>query len=174
MAVSVLGKRTRGAPGLQQEQQRSTRRCTRRTRSFQQGNDENEDPENTLSIEADAEDQSESEEVAFFSPSVTRTPSARRTKDIFKFEASDYRELNASLWDLICSRLMLSPNSCQGPHNTFDPSSPRCFRQSARYPPSPGHVCGQVVSADDAQDPSDAFNIADNLPSSSAALLAEL
>lgn len=96
MAVSVLGKRTRGGPDLQEKQQRSTRRCTRRTRSFQQGNDENEDPENTLSIEAEAEDQSESEEVAFFSPSVTRTPSARRTKDIFKFEASDYRELNAS------------------------------------------------------------------------------
>lgn len=96
MAVSVLGKRTRGAPDLQQEQQRSTRRCTRRTRSFQQGNDENEDPEDTLSTEAEAEDQSESEEVAFFSPSVTRTPSARRTKDVFKFEASDYRESHAS------------------------------------------------------------------------------
>lgn len=90
MAVSVLGKRTRGALDLQeqQQQQHSTRRCTRRTRSFQQGNDENEDPESTTSIEA--EDQSESEEVAFFSPSVTRTPSARRTRDIFKFEAPDY------------------------------------------------------------------------------------
>lgn len=90
--MSVLGKRTRGAPDLQelQQQPHSTRRCTRRTRSFQQGNDENEDPESTISIEA--EDQSESEEVAFFSPSVTRTPSARRSKDIFKFEASDYRE----------------------------------------------------------------------------------
>lgn len=97
MAVSVLGKRTRGAPDLQeqQQQQHSTRRCTRRTRSFQQDNDENEDPESTISIEA--EDQSESEEVAFFSPSVTRTPSARRTKDIFKFEASDYRGLHALL-----------------------------------------------------------------------------
>jgi hypothetical protein len=98
MAVSVLGKRTRGAPDLQEQQQHSTRRCTRRTRSFQQGNDENEDPETTISIEpeAEAEDQSESEEVAFFSPSVTRTPSARRTKDIFKSEASDYRELHDS------------------------------------------------------------------------------
>ena len=99
MAVSVLGKRTRGAPDLQEQlqQQHSTRRCTRRTRSFQQGNDENEDPESTISIEGETEDQSESEEVAFFSPSVTRTPSARRTKDIFKFEASDYRELHASV-----------------------------------------------------------------------------
>ncbi|KAK2610839.1 hypothetical protein N8I77_004235 [Diaporthe amygdali] len=91
MAVSVLGKRTRGASDLQeqeQQQQHSTRRCTRRTRSFRQGNDENEDPDSTIDIEA--EDQSESEEVAFFSPSVTRTPSARRTKDVFKFEASDY------------------------------------------------------------------------------------
>lgn len=96
MAVSVLGKRTRGAPDLQeqQQQQHSTRRCTRRTRSFQQANDENEDPERTISSET--EDQSGSEEVAFFSPSVTRTPSARRTKDIFKFEASDCRELHES------------------------------------------------------------------------------
>lgn len=92
MAVSVLGKRTRGAPDLKEQQLPSTRRCTRRTRSFQQGNDENEDPETTIGIEADADDQSDSEEVAFFSPSVTRTPSARRTRDIFKFEASDYRE----------------------------------------------------------------------------------
>lgn len=90
MAVSVLGKRTRGAPDFQEQQQPSTKRCTRRTRSFQQGNDENEDPENTTSIDAEAQDQSETEEVAFFSPSVTRTPSARRTRDIFKFEASDY------------------------------------------------------------------------------------
>ncbi|KAJ0121279.1 cell division control protein 18 [Diaporthe amygdali] len=88
MAVSVLGKRTRGASDLQEQQQHTTRRCTRRTRSFRQGNDENEDPETTIDIEA--EDQSESEEVAFFSPSVTRTPSARRTKDVFKFEALDY------------------------------------------------------------------------------------
>lgn len=90
MALSVLGKRTRGAPDLKEQQPPSTRRCTRRTRSFQQGNDENEDPETTIDIEGEADDQSESEEVAFFSPSVTRTPSARRTRDIFKFEASDY------------------------------------------------------------------------------------
>lgn len=95
MAVSVLGKRSRGAPDLQEQQRHSSRRCTRRTRSFQQGNDENEDPESTIGVEA--EDQSESEEVAFFSPSVTRTPSARRTKDIFKFEAPDYRALHAPL-----------------------------------------------------------------------------
>lgn len=96
MAVSILGKRSRGAPDLeeQKQQQHSTRRCTRLTRSFQQGNDENEDPESTLSLEA--EDQSESED-AFFSPSVTRTPSARRTKDVFKFEASDYRGLLSPL-----------------------------------------------------------------------------
>lgn len=102
MAVSVLGKRTRGVPDLeeQQQQQHSTRRCTRRTRSFQQGNDENEDPESTISFEA--EDQSEPEEVAFFSPSVTRTPSARRTKDIFKFEASDCRELHACSAETSC------------------------------------------------------------------------
>ncbi|KAG8164686.1 hypothetical protein KVR01_004961 [Diaporthe batatas] len=90
MAVSVLGKRTRGLPDLKEQQLPNTRRCTRRTRSFQQGNDENEDPETTIDIEAEADDQSDSEEVAFFSPSVTRTPSARRTRDIFKFEASDY------------------------------------------------------------------------------------
>jgi hypothetical protein len=96
MAVSVLGKRTRGVPELQEQRQHSTRRCTRRTRSFQQGNDENEDPESTLSVEAGFEDQSESEEDPFFSPSVTRTPSARRTKDIFQFDPSDYRELHAS------------------------------------------------------------------------------
>lgn len=95
--MSILGKRTRGAPDLQEQQlqQHSTKRCTRRTRSFQQGNDENEDPESTLNLET--EDQSDSEEVAFFSPSVTRTPSARRTRDVFKFEASDYRGLHALL-----------------------------------------------------------------------------
>lgn len=95
--MSILGKRTRGASDLQEQQlqQHTTRRCTRRTRSFQQGNDENEDPESTLSLET--EDQSDSEEVAFFSPSVTRTPSARRTRDVFKFEASDYRGLHALL-----------------------------------------------------------------------------
>lgn len=95
--MSILGKRTRGAADLQEQQlqQHTTRRCTRRTRSFQQGNDENEDPESTLSLET--EDQSDSEEVAFFSPSVTRTPSARRTRDVFKFEASDYRGLHALL-----------------------------------------------------------------------------
>lgn len=109
MAVSILGKRTRGAPDLQEQQQHSTRRCTRRTRSFQQGNDENEDPESTLNLEV--EDQSESEEAAFFSPSVTRTPSARRTRDIFKFEASDYRGLHPPR-DFTSPLLTYFPHSC--------------------------------------------------------------
>lgn len=172
--MSVLGKRTRGGLDLQEQQQQphSTRRCTRRTRNFQQGNDENEDPESTIGIEA--EDQSESEEVAFFSPSVTRTPSARRTKDIFKFEAPDYREFACSAGVPSLSPLTIFSNSCQGPHNTFYPSSPRCLRQSACHPSAPGHVRWQAVPADDTQDPSDTFNIANDLPPSSTALLAKL
>lgn len=84
MAISVLGKRARGAD-------LPTRRTRRLTRSFQNGNDENQEPVEEVP-ESDLEGESENEEAAVFSPAVTRTPSARRTKSIYKLEAIDYRE----------------------------------------------------------------------------------
>ncbi|KAJ4414266.1 AAA ATPase [Gnomoniopsis sp. IMI 355080] len=82
MAASVLGKRTR-------EAELSTKRTRRQTRSFQNGNDENQEPVQEIP-ESDVGEESENEEAAVFSPAVTRTPSARRTKSIYKLEAIEY------------------------------------------------------------------------------------
>lgn len=84
MAASVLGKRSRQAD-------LPTKRTRRLTRSFRDSNDENEDPTEALDA-LDAEEESENEEVAVFSPALARTPSARRTKSIYKLEAIDFRE----------------------------------------------------------------------------------
>lgn len=84
MAASVLGKRTRG-DGL------PTKRTRRLTRNFQQGNDENQDP-NEASAPSDVEEDSADEESATFSPAVTRTPSARRTRSLYQVEAVECRE----------------------------------------------------------------------------------
>lgn len=84
MAASVLGKRTRGA-------ELPTKRTRRLTRSFQNDNDENQEPIQEVP-ESDLEEESENEEAAVHSPAVTRTPSARRTKSIYKLEAIEYRK----------------------------------------------------------------------------------
>lgn len=76
---SILGKRARG--------QLPTKR-TRVTRSFH-NDDENQQPEEI----PDTDDEvSESEELATFSPALMRTPSARRTKSIYKLEPVEYRK----------------------------------------------------------------------------------
>lgn len=84
MAASVLGKRTRGV-------ELPTKRTRRLTRTIREGNDENEDPTGAFAP-SEVEDDSEDDEVATFSPAVTRTPSARRTKNIYQVEAVEYRE----------------------------------------------------------------------------------
>lgn len=84
MAASVLGKRTRG-------EELPAKRTRRMTRSFREDNDENQDPTDVFN-RSDAEEDEEDEEAVTFSPVVTRTPSARRTKNIYKVEAIDYRE----------------------------------------------------------------------------------
>lgn len=68
-----------------------TKRTRRLTRNLREGNDENQDPAEVLA-QSDVDEESEPEEIATFSPAVTRTPSARRTKSIFKVEAIEYRE----------------------------------------------------------------------------------
>ncbi|KUI61387.1 Cell division control protein 18 [Cytospora mali] len=85
MGASVLGKRYRTLDSDSQEHfpAKNTRR---QTRSFREGNDENKDPTTTI----DSGDESQDEEVAVFSPAVTRTPSARRTKKLSNVEAVDY------------------------------------------------------------------------------------
>lgn len=91
MATTILGKRTRGAD-------LPTKRTRRLTRSFREANDENQDPSEALDasdVETDAESEPEANELATFSPAVTRTPSARRTKSIYKLEAIEYRECTA-------------------------------------------------------------------------------
>lgn len=88
MAASVLGKRTRGT-------ELPTRVSRRLTRSF--SDRENQDPKETAEVtdseaeQSDVEEQ-EQEQVGVFSPHVTRTPSARRAKSIYKLEAVEYRE----------------------------------------------------------------------------------
>lgn len=84
MAVSVLGKRTRG-------DELPNKRTRRLTRNIRESNDENQDPTEALAP-SDVEEDSENEEIATFSPAVTRTPSARRTKSFYKVEAVEYRE----------------------------------------------------------------------------------
>lgn len=54
-------------------------------------NDENIRPVDEVP-ESDFEEDSEDEEFTTFSPAVTRTPSARRTKNIYKLEAIEYRK----------------------------------------------------------------------------------
>lgn len=88
MASSVLGKRTRGAD-------LPNKRTRRLTRSFHQANDENQDPSEALDASDVDDEESETEEQPSFSPAVTRTPSARRTKNIYNLEAVEYRELAA-------------------------------------------------------------------------------
>lgn len=89
MVASVLGKRTREAA-------LPTRVSRRLTRSF--SDRENQDPTNATesSDQSEAEhsevEEQEQEQVGVFSPHVTRTPSARRTKSIYKLEAVEYRE----------------------------------------------------------------------------------
>lgn len=78
MAPSILGKRTRGT---------LTKRVTR---SFCIDNDENKRPVEEVP-ESDFEEDSEDEEVTTFSPAVTATPSARRTK-VYKLDAIEYRK----------------------------------------------------------------------------------
>lgn len=83
-ATSVLGKRARGAD-------LPTKRTRRLTRSFHQANDENQDPSEAPDA-SDVDEESETEEPPSFSPAVTRTPSARRTKSIYNLEAVEYRK----------------------------------------------------------------------------------
>ncbi|KUI66029.1 Cell division control protein 18 [Cytospora mali] len=85
MGASVLGKRSR-ALDLDAQEQFPAKITRRQTRSFREGNDENKDPTTTI----DSGDESQDEEVAIFSPAVTRTPSARRTKKLSNVEAVDY------------------------------------------------------------------------------------
>lgn len=84
MVTSVLGKRSRGADP-------PTKRTRRLTRSFHNGNDENQEPIEEIP-DSEVDEESENEEVAVFSPAVTRTPSARRTKSVYKLEAIEYRK----------------------------------------------------------------------------------
>lgn len=84
MAASVLGKRTRG-------DELPTKRTRRLTRSLREGNDENRDPTEAVAP-SDVEEDSGDEEVATFSPAVTRTPSARRTQGFYKVQAVECRE----------------------------------------------------------------------------------
>lgn len=84
MAASILGKRTRGT-------ELPARRTRRMTRSFRDENDENQEPGDAADA-SDVDPESEDEEATLFSPAVTRTPSARRTKSIYRLEAVEYRE----------------------------------------------------------------------------------
>lgn len=61
------------------------------TRSFGNVNDENQRPVEEVP-ESDFEEDFEDEEVTTFSPAVTSTPSTRRTKNIYKLEAIEYRK----------------------------------------------------------------------------------
>lgn len=54
-------------------------------------NDENKDPKATT-IDSGNDPSPEDEEVAVFSPAVTRTPSASRTKKLSNVEPLDYRK----------------------------------------------------------------------------------
>lgn len=69
-------------------------------------NDENKRPVEEVP-ESDSEEDSEDEEISTFSPAITSTPSARRTKNIYKLEAIEYREypqppasIDAIVWEL--------------------------------------------------------------------------
>lgn len=85
MGASVLGKRPRIQDSDSREQL-PAKRTRRYTRSFRQENDENRDPKTTTT---DSGDESQDEEVAVFSPAVTRTPSARRTTKLSDVEPLD-------------------------------------------------------------------------------------
>ncbi|KAK7745477.1 AAA ATPase [Cytospora paraplurivora] len=85
MGATVLGKRSRNQGQDSQEQLPPAKYTRRQTRSFREGNEENHDPTTTI----DVGDESQDEEVAIFSPAVTRTPSARRTRTLAKVEAID-------------------------------------------------------------------------------------
>lgn len=85
MGASVLGKRPRIQDSDSREQL-PAKRTRRYTRSFREENDENRDPKTTT---IDSGDESQDEEVAVFSPAVTRTPSARRTTKLSDVEPLD-------------------------------------------------------------------------------------
>lgn len=131
MASSILGKRTRGSLSK------------RVTRSFLHENDENKRPVEEVP-ESDFEEEPEDEEVTTFSPAVTRTPSARRTKNIYKLEAIEYRKCPQSppssssvdVPELSSTDLFPLKTAFKAP---ITPSTPRHRDVFAKTPSTPRH-----------------------------------